>query len=564
MPRRAAPANAAGASVGDLLPRRNHGHNLPVMPLPPRADLPTHEVTNQPPPKGDRDLWSGDTALRDHLAANGGDAGLIAAQARLLGSAAMREAGREANRHPPELVTFDRAGRRLDEARFHPAWHAMLTAGLAAGYAALPWEGAAGGHVSHAALVYLHSQVEPGSCCPMTMTYAAIPALAANPGLAAVWRPKLMSRIYDPAIAPVTAKRGATLGMAMTEKQGGSDVRTNTTRAEPTADGWRLTGHKWFCSAPMSDGFLTLAQAPEGLSCFLVPRWLDGQRNPLRLMRLKDKLGNRANASAEIEYEGTLAHPLGPEGQGIRTIMEMVHHTRLDTALAPAGLMRAALVEAAFWARHRSVFQRRLIDQPLMAAVLADMALDAEGALALGLSVAGAFDGATPADRAFARIGVALAKYLSNKLAPPLVAEAMEALGGMGYVEDTPLPLLYREAPLNGIWEGSGNVIALDILRTLARDPLAADTLAARLAAAKGAHPEYDRALADLSRTPPAEALARSHAERLATLLTAATLHKVGSPVAEAYSASRLGPRGRLYGTAPDLPVNLILARLDG
>ncbi len=300
--------------------------------------------------QGDRDLWAEDAGLRQHLAANGGDAQAVAAQARLLGRAEIREAGREANRHPPELVAFDRGGRRLDEVRFHPAWHRLMRAGLAAGYAALPWEGAAGGHVSHAALVYLHSQVEPGSCCPMTMTYAAVPVISADPALAAIWRPKLLSRSYDPAIAPVAEKSGATLGMAMTEKQGGSDVRANATRAEPAGDHYRLTGHKWFCSAPMSDGFLTLAQAPGGLTCFLVPRWLDGARNAIDIMRLKDKLGNRSNASAEIEYRGALAHRLGEEGQGIRTILEMVHHTRLDTALAPAGLMRAALAEAFWWA----------------------------------------------------------------------------------------------------------------------------------------------------------------------------------------------------------------------
>jgi putative acyl-CoA dehydrogenase len=341
-------------------------------------------------------------------------------------------------------------------------------------------------------------------------------------------------------------------------------ISSNATVAVAEGDHYRLRGHKWFCSAPMSDGFLTLAQAPGGLTCFLVPRWLDGARNGIHLMRLKDKLGNRSNASAEIEYHDALAERLGEEGQGIRTIIEMVHHTRLDTAMAPAGLMRAALGEAMHWCRHRSAFQRRLADQPLMAAVLADLALDAEGALALGLRIARAFDGTTAADRGFARISVALAKFLSNSLAPGLIFEAMEALGGIGYVEETPLPMLYREAPLNAIWEGSGNVICLDILRSLARDPEAAAALKAELAGAKGRHPAYDAALAALPEAP-AEPAARSFAERAATLLTAAALFAAAPPeIAEAYAASRLGRRGRIWGTAPDLPLEAILGRFGG
>ncbi|MCR8723268.1 acyl-CoA dehydrogenase family protein [Frigidibacter sp. ROC022] len=531
------------------------------MTLPPQDRLPGHDVTNQPPEPGDLDLWAGDPALRESVLAQGGPAESVAAHAWQLGRRELRDIGREANRRLPELVGFDRGGRRLDEVRFDAAYHRMMTEGLGAGYAAMAWDGTPGGHVGHAALVYLHSQVEPGTCCPMTMTYAAVPALEVDPDLAALWRPKLVSRVHDPAVAPVARKRGATLGMAMTEKQGGSDIRSNATRALPEGDAYRLQGHKWFCSAPMSDGFLTLAQAPGGLTCFLVPRWLEGERNAIHLIRLKDKLGNRANASAEIEYHGALAQRLGDEGQGVRTILKMVHHTRLDTAMAPAGLMRAALVEAMHWARHRSVFQRRLADQPLMAAVLADLALDWEGTLALGLRVARAFDGQSRADRGFARIGVALAKFLSNKLAPGLIVEAMEALGGIGYIEESPLPMLYREAPLNGIWEGSGNVIALDIARTLERDKHAAEALRAELNAARGAHPAYDAALAALPAEVP-ESAARQQAERLATLLSAATLFAVAPPeIAAAYAASRLAPRSRLYGTAPDLPVESLLAR---
>lgn len=538
--------------------------------LPPSDDLSTHEVTNQPPARGDADLWAGDVALRDHATAAGANVAHLAGYGAMMGRAEMRQAGRDANRHPPEAVLFDAGGRRLDEVAFHPAWHRLMAAGLEGGYAAIPWQGAAGGHATHAAMVYLTTQVEPGVCCPMTMTYAAVPALRADAELFAQWGPKLTARAYDPSIRPLAEKSAATMGMAMTEKQGGSDVRANTTRAARTDDGWRLTGHKWFCSAPMSDGFLTLAQAPGGLTCFVVPRWLEAGRNAIRIQRLKDKLGNRANASAEIEYVGALAHQLGEEGEGVRTIIEMVHHTRLDTAMAPAGLMRAALVEALHWVRHRSAFQRRLIDQPLMRAVLADLALDWEGTLALGLRVARAFDGTGEQDRAFARLGVALAKFLGNKLCPNIVYEAMEVVGGMGYVEDTAMPMLYREAPLNSIWEGSGNVICLDILRTLARMPAAADAVDAEFDAMTGHDSRYDTALAAHRArfaTLPEEGQARAFVESLATLLTAAALlGQAPAAVAEGYAATRLcGGRGRVAGAlggGGDVDTAAILARL--
>ncbi|OWY09684.1 DNA alkylation response protein [Thioclava sp. F42-5] len=535
----------------------------------PRADLPTHHVENQPPARGDVDLFGADAPLREAVARAGGQTDTLSDYGRTLGTTEMREAGRDANRYLPELRLFDMGGRRLDEVRFHPAYHRFMEAGIGAGYAALPWEGAKGGHATHAAMVYLASQVEPGSCCPMTMTYAAVPALEATPEIAAIWRPKLTARSYDPRVLPVGEKTGATLGMAMTEKQGGSDVRANTTRAEPADGHWRLTGHKWFCSAPMSDGFLTLAQTDKGLSCFLVPRWLEGERNAIRIQRLKDKLGNRSNASSEIEYEGALAHLLGEEGRGVATIIEMVHHTRLDTALAPAGLMRAAISEAHHWATHRAAFQRRLIDQPLMRAVLADLTLDWEGALTLGMRVAQAFDSARPEDRAFARIGVALAKYYGNKRCPVVTYEAMEVLGGIGYVEDTPMPMLYREAPLNGIWEGSGNVICLDILRTLAKEPLAAEMLRTELDAARGTDPRYDAALADhLARWPalPPEAEARWFAERLALLLTASLLiRNAPAAVSDAFVATRLaGEAGRTTGAMAGSDVSAILDRIAG
>ncbi len=527
----------------------------------------TPDPFNQPIPPVDRDLWRADQPLCSTSAAAGADAAHLAAHAAELGRQKWAMAARAANRHPPELALFDRGGRRLDQVTFHPAYHDLLRLGLAAGYAALPWQ-APGGHATHAAMVYLHSQVEPATCCPMTMTYAAWPALQAEPGLAALWSPRLLSRSYDPDDCPADRKTGATIGMAMTERQGGSDLRANTTQATRTGDSYSLTGHKWFCSAPMSDAFLTLAQAPDGLTCFLVPRWrADGSRNALHLLRLKDKLGNRANASAEIEYHGAEAARIGAEGQGVRAILQMVHHTRLDTALAPAGLMRAALAEAVWWCQGRSAFQRRLIDQPLMRAVLADLSLDWQGALALGMRVARAFDGQTPEARAFARIAVALAKFLNNKRCIVVVAETMEVLGGMGYVEDTPLPLLYREAPLNGIWEGSGNVICLDILRTLARDPLAAETLQQELDAATGADRRYDEALRQhRARWPgPAdEAEARWFAERTALLLTAATLLQgAEAAVADGFIATRLaGDRGHVAGAVAGLDTDHLISAI--
>jgi putative acyl-CoA dehydrogenase len=518
------------------------------MPLRPRTDLETHKVENQPPARGDIDLWASDRPLREAVARNGGDIASVAAFGAAAGTALRRAEGRQANRNPPELRVFDAGGRRIDEVEFHPAYHSLLSFGIAGGYPAVAWEGRSGGHVAHAAMVYLMSQVEPGVCCPMTMTYAAVPLVPP------AWRPRLLTRRYDPASRPASEKSGATIGMAMTEKQGGSDVRTNTTRAERAGDGWRLTGHKWFCSAPMSDAFLTLAQTPEGLSCFLVPRWTpDGARNAIHLQRLKDKLGNRANASAEIEYHGAWAEPVGAPGDGVRTILTMVHHTRLDTALAPAGLMRAALAEALHWCAHRTAFQRRLIDHPLMESVLADLALETEAALALGLRVARAFD---EDDRAFARIGVALAKFLNNRRCPPVIVEAMECLGGIGYVEEGALPLLYREAPLNSIWEGSGNVICLDVLRTLARDAPAREALHAELAAARGLDSLYDAGLAEHGERWPGdvpESEARWHVERLAVLLAGATLLRAGNEaVAGPYVATRVaGLGGRMIGALP-------------
>jgi putative acyl-CoA dehydrogenase len=523
-------------------------------PLAPRSQLATHDVTNQPALPGALPLWEEDALLRAAIDRGAPErAAAVRAMAASFGSEAAQEEARAANRVLPELVSFDRGGRRLDEVRFHPAYHALMTRGIEAGYSAIAWDGAAGGHLAHAAMVYLASQVEPGVCCPMTMTYAAVPALRAEPAILADWLPKIAAARYDPASRPVGEKAGITVGMAMTEKQGGSDVRANTTRAEADGTGWRLTGHKWFCSAPMSDGFLTLAQAQGGLTCFLVPRWTpDGARNAIEIQRLKEKLGNRANASAEIEYRGAWAARLGPEGEGVRTILQMVHHTRLDTAMAPAGLMRRALWEAKWWTDHRTAFQRRLIDQPLMRAVLADLALDWAGATLMGFRVAEAFD--RPEAAPFARIGVAIAKFWSNARCPTVTFEAMQCLGGAGYVEEGVMPLLYREAPLNAIWEGSGNVICLDILRALVRNPESAEALRAELAAAAGRDARYDAALAEAEAAlrAPAEAEARALAERLALLLQAGLLlTRMEGPVADAFLAARIARPHHVPGALP-------------
>lgn len=534
----------------------------------PVTRLGTHDVFNQPEPKRLKNYWTQDRALQEHAAANGARTDHLAHVGETYGSEVLQQAAEDARRDQPRLKLFDRSGRRVDEVEFHPGYHQLMAAGLEAGYASVAWDGQAGGHATHAAMVYFQAQLEPGVACPLTMTYAAVPALRYAPELAEVWTPLLTSGVYDPSITPVTQKAGATLGMAMTEKQGGSDVRANTTVARRDGDAYRLRGHKWFCSAPMCDGFLTLAQAEGGLTCFLVPRWLEGERNGMHLQRLKDKLGNKANASSEIEYHDALAYRVGEEGAGVRTIIEMVHHTRLDTVLAPAGLMRAALAEAHWWVNGRSTFQKRLIDQPLMRSVLADLAIDTEAALSVGMMLASAFDRDDEESRALARIGVALAKYLNNKRCIGVIAEAMEVLGGMGYVEETPMPMIYREAPLNGIWEGSGNVICLDVLRAMVKEPAASEALMNVLQSVTGADARYDAALkAHQARWPrlPAEAEARWFTESLANLLTAASLLKSApSAVSEGFITSRVaGERGGFAGAISGLLVDDILARLD-
>lgn len=515
---------------------------------------------NQPELYGDLPLWAGDGLLRGEIERIApAHADRVKCFAGAIGTEEAQALGRDANRYSPQLKQFDRFGNRIDRIDFHPAYHHFMREGLEAGYAALAHTATEpGGHSAHAAMVYLLSQVEPGTCCPMTMTYAAIPALEAGGAPFKDWVKGCLAARYDPSDKPAADKAGLTIGMAMTEKQGGSDVRANTTRAEPDGDHARLYGHKWFCSAPASDGFLTLAQAEKGLSCYLVPRILpDGARNSIVIDRLKDKLGNRANASAEIRYEGAYAIPLGDEGDGVRTILKMVHHTRLDTAMAPAGLMRWALVEAKWWADNRLAFGKPLVDQPLMRAVLADLALDWRAALMMGLRIARAFDksGSDPAEAALARIGVALAKFWANMRCPGFVLEAMQTLGGSGYVEDSPMPWLYREAPLNGIWEGSGNIICLDVLRSIEKAPETLDALAAEIEFAAGTHHGFDAAMTDcfaLVHRGIGEREARVLTERLALLFAASQLLKSGDVAADGFIRARLaGEGGTLYGALP-------------
>ena len=441
---------------------------------------PTHEVTNQPPPLQDYDVFTADEALRQATTREGAAWAVdeLRALGRRAGTPDAIELGFVANRNEPELRTHDRYGNRVDRVDYHPAYHELMTVAVEAGLHAAPWaDGRPGAHVARAAAFIVWSQVEAGHGCPISMTYSVVPALRAEPALAAEWEPRLVARSYDGADRPAHEKAGNIAGMGMTEKQGGSDVRANTTRAEPAADGtWRLTGHKWFCSAPMSDVFLMLAQAPGGLSCFLVPRWLpDGTRNAgFRLMRLKDKLGNRSNASSEVELDGAVASPVGEEGRGVRTIIGMVTHTRLDCVLGATATMRQATVQAVHHATHRRAFGRALVDQPLMGNVLADLALESEAATVTALRLARAFDEADRGDEqadAFRRLATAVAKYWVCKRQPMHVGEALECLGGNGYVEESIMPRLFRESPLNGIWEGSGNVMCLDVLRAMAREP---------------------------------------------------------------------------------------------
>jgi putative acyl-CoA dehydrogenase len=519
----------------------------------------THKVTNQPPPLVGHDVLTSDVALTEAMERYGGPgaSASLSGLGRLAGSEQAQRWGAEANACPPVLRTHDRYGHRVDEVDFHPSWHALMRVAVGHGLHAAPWASVApDAHLRRAAGFVVWSQVEAGHGCPVSMTYAAVPALRADPALAARWEPGLTATSYDPGLhAPASDKAGALAGMGMTEKQGGSDVRANTTRAEPlAADGeYLLTGHKWFCSAPMCDVFLVLAQAPGGLTCFVVPRVLDdGSRNVFRIQRLKDKLGNRSNASAEIELDGTWARRLGDEGRGVATIIEMVSMTRLDCVLGSTALMRGAVAQATHHAAHRSAFGALLADQPLMQAVLADLAVESEAATALAMRLASSFD---RGERDFRRLAVAVGKYWVCKRTPPLVGEALECLGGNGYVEESGLPRLYREAPLNSIWEGSGNVNALDVLRAVTREPPSVEAFFAEVGLSAGADPRLDAAVDRVRKdlTEASAASARRVVEGLALVLQGSLLVRhAPACVADAFCATRLaGDWGHAFGTLP-------------
>ncbi|MDW4908850.1 acyl-CoA dehydrogenase family protein [Streptomyces sp. ADMS] len=524
----------------------------------------THTVTNQAPPLVGYDVFTADKALvaavERHL-----DPGLLdeargdlSGLGKSAGSAQVQEWGALANENPPKLRTHDRYGNRIDEVEFHPAYHRLLGKGVSAGLTAA-WT-RPGGHVRRAAGFVVWTQAEAGHGCPLSMTHAAVPALRTDPALAAEWEPRLTSTVYEEELGPADRKAGVLFGMGMTEKQGGSDVRANTTVARPLAeDGtYELTGHKWFCSAPMSDGFLVLAQAPGGVTCFLLPRVLaDGTRNQFRIQRLKDKLGNRSNASGEVEFDGTWARRVGDEGRGVRTIIEMVSATRLDCVLGAAALMRQAVAQAVHHCTYREAFGGKLTDKPLMRNVLADLALESEAATTLALRLAAACDDDGEQERAFLRLALPAAKYWVTKRCTPLVVEASECLGGNGYVEESGMPRLLRESPLNSVWEGAGNVQALDVLRAIQREPAALNAFLQEVGKARGADHRLDGAikdlLAELADLDGIEGRARRLVERIALVLQGSLLVRFAPPeTADAFCASRLGGDwGNAFGTLP-------------
>ena len=545
-----------------------------MIPHNPRANLLTHDVTNQPPPFVDINIYENDAALIGAVAANGG-----ASHARHLsgfgeraGSAEILAWATAANKNTPQLKGFDPYGHRLDEVEFHPAYHMLMDLGLSAGIAGSAWTAKEAGHVRHAALLFMMTQADTGVCCPMSMTYAATATLRNEPDLAAIWVPRASANDYDARFIPPEKKRAVTIGMAMTEKQGGSDLRANTTRATQSGDGWVLTGHKWFCSAPMSDAFLTLAQTEEGITCFLVPRWKpDGQRNAIHLTRLKDKLGDRSNASAEIEYHGAFAWKLGQQGKGIQMIIDMVQHTRLDCIIGSAGGMRVMIANALWHSEHRKAFQRKIIDQPAMQNVLADLILESEAATALAFRIARAFDCAAldANEAAIARMATPIAKYWVCKRQPGFAHEALECHGGAGFVEEQVLARHYRAAPLNAVWEGSGNVIALDVVRAVTREPDSFEAIMVEIAAARGANAFYDSYAERLMRwlEPGAlnEGTARAFTQDMARALCAAAMRDtVPDYVFDGYCQTRLSPDydGSCYGaTRGTLDTGALIAR---
>ena len=524
----------------------------------------THEVTNQVPPLEGINLYHADLPLRQWVHRFNGDwaDNELAAYGQLAGGPLMA-AGFLANENKPVFKSHDRVGNRIDLVEFHPAYHELMSAGIAHGITSAPWtRPGPGAHVARAATMYLHNQVEAGSCCPMTMTYACVPALKLQPDLAEKWLPKILSRQYDPRNLPIEQKTGATIGMAMTEKQGGTDVRANTTRAFAVGLGgpgqaYELVGHKWFCSAPMCDAFLTLAQTDKGLTCFLLPRHRpDGTRNQFYIQRLKNKLGNQANASSEVEFRGALAWMVGEEGRGVPTIIEMVSMTRFDCMIGSSSLMRQALTQASHHCAYRTVGGRVLAEQPLMQNVLADLALESEAALALTMRMGKAIDNAHDEhEEKFARLVTAIGKYWICKRAPAMINEAQECLGGAGYVEESILPRLYREAPVNSIWEGSGNVQCLDVLRALSKEPGVLEVLFSELGDGHGdaqlkSHIACIKA--DFRDTDEIQYRARQLTEDVAVALQAKLLLEAGNEVvSDAFIASRIAGRGRAYGTLP-------------
>jgi putative acyl-CoA dehydrogenase len=517
----------------------------------------THDVSNQPPPLEDYDLFSANVPLVEALEREG--AGWArercAEVGRSWGRREVQDWGRLANENPPRLKTHDRFGNRIDEVEFHPSYHELMALSSEHELHSLPWTGERDGAYALKAALTMSATADAGHGCPITMTSAAIPALRATPEIAAEWEPLLLARGYDGELRPAREKGSAKCGMAMTEKQGGSDVRANTTRAEADGDWWRITGHKWFCSAPMCDLFLVLAQTDEGVSCFAVPRILpDGTRNTFRLQRLKDKLGNRSNASSEVEFAGTYGQLLGEAGRGVPTIIEMVIHTRLDCVVGSAAGMRVAVANATWHAAHRSAFGKLLADQPLMQNVLADLCVESEAATVLAMRLARAYD---EDDRPIKRLATAVSKYWVCKRFPSLACEAMECLGGNGYVEESGMPRIYREAPLNSIWEGSGNVNALDVLRALSKSPEALEGFFAEVGQSAGADARLDdfvtRLRAEFADHEAIETRARRVVERMALALQGSLLVRHSpAAVADAFCASRLaGDGGLTFGTLP-------------
>ncbi|MCB9507314.1 MAG: acyl-CoA dehydrogenase family protein [Myxococcales bacterium] len=522
-------------------------------------------VTNQATPFENISLFAHDVPLREALVRGDAEWAMpaLAEYGESLAAPHVVALGDLANRHEPELRSFDRFGRRIDVVDFHPSYHELMTLGVEQGVHSAPWENPRpGAHVARGAAMYLRHQVDQGTSCPLTMTFAVVPSLRTEPRVADAWLPKVLARSYDPTFAPVANKSGALFGMAMTERQGGSDVRSNTTRATAIdADTYILDGHKWFCSAPMCDAFLVLAQAPEGLTCFLVPRFLpDGtQQTGFRVNRLKRKLGNRSNASSEIEFHQCWAERVGPPGRGVATIIEMVRHTRLDCALGGASLMRRAVAEAVHHTQRRWTFGRPLIKHDLMRNVVADLLIESEASTALAFRLAAAFDAgdADAAGPAFARAATPVAKYWITHQETPVVREALECIGGNGYAEESPMPRFFRESPLNSIWEGTGNVQVLDFLRALEREPGAADALHRELVSAKGADKRLDAAVdavGDALRDRTTlELRSRAVVERIARLLQGSLLVRYAPPaVADAFIATRIeGRGGEAFGTLP-------------